>query len=192
VFEYVEDDHGQYDDGPKSVFWATGACMMVRSQLYQDVGGLDKDFFAHMEEIDLCWRIRLAGNDLMMIPSSHVYHLGGGSLAYGNPRKTYLNFRNNLLLLHKNLPQDEGKRLLLVRRLMDALAFGMALAKFHFGDARAIIRAHRDFRKMRKNYTSQPTVNLLRQLPEERVNIITAHYLRGVKRFTDLEIPTED
>ena len=192
VFEYVEDDHGQYDDVPKSVFWATGACMMVRSQLYQDVGGLDKDFFAHMEEIDLCWRIRLAGNDLMMIPSSHVYHLGGGSLAYGNPRKTYLNFRNNLLLLHKNLPQDEGKRLLLVRRLMDALAFGMALAKFHFGDARAIIRAHRDFRKMRKNYTSQPSVNLLRQLPEERVNIITAHYLRGVKRFTDLEIPTED
>ena len=192
VFEYVEDDHGQYDDVPKSVFWATGACMMVRSQLYQDVGGLDKDFFAHMEEIDLCWRIRLAGNDLMMIPSSHVYHLGGGSLAYGNPRKTYLNFRNNLLLLHKNLPQDEGKRLLLVRRLMDALAFGMALAKFHFGDARAIIRAHRDFRKMRKNYTSQPTVNLLKQLPEERVNIITAHYLRGVKRFTDLEIPTKN
>ncbi len=186
VFEFVEDDHGQYDDGPKSVFWATGACLMVRSQLYQDVGGLDKDFFAHMEEIDLCWRIRLAGNDLMMVPSSCVFHLGGGSLAYGNPRKTYLNFRNNLLLLHKNLPHDEGKRLLLVRRLMDTLAFGMALTKFHFGDARAIIRAHRDFRRMRKNYTSQPTVNLLRQLPEERVNIITAHYLRGVKRFTEL------
>ena len=188
VFEFVEDDHGQYDDGPKSVFWATGACLMVRSQLYQDVGGLDKDFFAHMEEIDLCWRIRLAGNDLMMVPASQVYHLGGGSLAYGNPRKTYLNFRNNLLLLHKNLPHDEGKRLLLVRRLMDTLAFGMALAKFHFGDARAIIRAHRDFRKMRKNYTSQPTVNLLKQLPEESVNIITAHYLRGVKHFTDLKL----
>ena len=186
VFEFVEDDHGQYDDGPKSVFWATGACLMVRSQLYQDVGGLDKDFFAHMEEIDLCWRIRLAGYDLMMVPSGCVFHLGGGSLAYGNPRKTYLNFRNNLLLLHKNLPHDEGKRLLLVRRLMDMLAFGMALTKFHFGDARAIIRAHRDFRRMRKNYTSQPTVNLLRQLPEERVNIITAHYLRGVKRFTEL------
>ena len=154
VFEFVEDDHGQYDDGPKSVFWATGACLMVRSQLYQDVGGLDKDFFAHMEEIDLCWRIRLAGNDLMM----------------------------------ENLPHDEGKRLLLVRRLMDTLAFGMALAKFHFGDARAIIRAHRDFRKMRKNYTLQPTVNLLKQLPEERVNIITAHYLRGVKHFTDLKL----
>lgn len=188
IFEYVEDDHGQYDAEPKSVFWATGACLMVRSQLYHDVGGLDKEFFAHMEEIDLCWRIRLTGSDLMMVPSSHVYHLGGGSLPQGNPRKTYLNFRNNLLLLHKNLPHDEGKRLLFTRRLMDTLAFGMAIAKFHFGDARAIIRAHRDFRKMRGNYTSQPTVNLLRALPEERVNIITAHYLRGIKRFPDLKI----
>ena len=188
IFEYVEDDHGQYDDGPKSVFWATGACLMVRSQLYQDVGGLDKDFFAHMEEIDLCWRIRLAGSDLMMVPTSHVFHLGGGSLPQGNPRKTYLNFRNNLLLLHKNLPRGEGKRLLLIRRLMDTLAFGMAIAKCHFGDARAIVRAHRDFRKMRSRYTSQPTVNLLKQLPEERVNIVTAHYLRGVKFFPDLKI----
>ena len=188
IFEYVEDDHGQYDDGPKSVFWATGACLMVRSRLYQDVGGLDKEFFAHMEEIDLCWRIRLAGSDLMMLPSSHVYHLGGGSLPKGNPRKTYLNFRNNLLLLHKNLPHDEGKKMLIVRRLMDALAFGMAVAKFHFGDAWAIIRAHVDYRKMRSRYTSQPSVNLLKQLPEERVNIITAHYLRGVKLFTQLKI----
>ena len=188
VFEYVEDDHGQYDDGPKSVFWATGACLMVRSQLYQDVGGLDKDFFAHMEEIDLCWRIRLVGYELMIVPTSHVYHLGGGSLPQGNPRKTFLNFRNNLLLLHKNLPADEGKRLLLVRRLMDTLAFGMAVAKFHFKDAWAIIRAHREFRQKRKNYTSHPTVNLLKQLPEERVNIITAYYLRGVKRFTDLNL----
>ena len=188
IFEYVEEDHGQYDDGPKSVFWATGACLMVRSQLYMDVGGLDKDFFAHMEEIDLCWRIRLAGNELLMVPSSHVYHLGGGSLPQGNPRKTYLNFRNNLLLLHKNLPHGDGKRLLFTRRLMDTLAFGMAIAKFHFGDARAIVRAHRDYRRMRSRYTSQPTVNLLKQLPEERVNIITAHYLRGVKLFTDLKI----
>ena len=188
IFEYVEEDKGQYDDGPKSVFWATGACLMVRSQLYHDVGELDKDFFAHMEEIDLCWRIRLAGNELMMVPASHVYHLGGGSLSKSNPLKTYLNFRNNLLLLHKNLPRNEGKRLLFTRRLMDTLAFGMALGKFHFKDAGAIVRAHRDFRRMRKNYTSQPDVNLLKQLPEERVNIITAHYLRGVKRFTDLKI----
>ena len=188
IFECLEEDNGQYDDGPKSVFWATGACLMVRSQLYHDVGGLDKDFFAHMEEIDLCWRIRLAGSDLMMLPSSSVYHLGGGSLPKGNPRKTYLNFRNNLLLLHKNLPADEGKRLLFTRRLMDTLAFGMAIAKFHFKDAWAIVRAHRDFRQMRSHYTSQPSVNLLKALPEERVNIITAYYLHGIKRFTDLNI----
>ena len=188
VFDAVEEDHGQYDGEAQPIFWASGACLMVRTAVYRAVGGLDTAFFAHMEEIDLCWRIRLAGYDLAMVPSSRIYHLGGGSLAYGNPRKTYLNFRNNLLLLHKNLPQQEGKRLLIVRRLMDTLAFGMALAKFHFGDARAIVRAHRDFRKMRKNYTSQPTVNLLKQLPEERVNIITAHYLRGVKLFTDLKL----
>ena len=188
IFEYVEEDNGQYDDGPKSVFWATGACLMVRSRIYQDVGGLDKEFFAHMEEIDLCWRIRLAGNELMMVPTSQVYHLGGGSLPQGNPRKTYLNFRNNLLLLHKNVPQEDGKRLLFIRRLMDTLAFGMATAKFHFGDAWAIVRAHRDFRKMRKNYTSHPSVNLLKVLPEERINIITAHYLHGVKRFTQLNL----
>ena len=90
--------------------------------------------------------------------------------------------------MHKNLPHDEGKRLLFIRRLMDTLAFGMAMAKFHFGGAWAIIRAHCDFRKMRKTYTSQPAVNLLKQLPEERVNIITAHYLRGIKLFTDLNI----
>ena len=188
IFECLEEDHGQYDDGAKSVFWATGACLMVRSQLYHDVGGLDKDFFAHMEEIDLCWRIRLAGNELMMVPSSHVYHLGGGSLPQGNPRKTYLNFRNNLLLLHKNLPREEGRRLLFVRRLMDTLALGMAVLKGNFGDAWAIVRAHRDFRRMRSRYTSQPAVNLLRELPEERVNIITAHFLHGVKLFTDLKM----
>jgi len=188
IFECLEEDHGQYDDGAKSVFWATGACLMVRSQLYHDVGGLDKDFFAHMEEIDLCWRIRLAGNELMMVPSSHVYHLGGGSLPQGNPRKTYLNFRNNLLLLHKNLPREEGRRLLFVRRLMDTLALGMAMLKGNFGDAWAIVRAHRDFRRMRSRYTSQPAVNLLRELPEERVNIITAHFLHGVKLFTDLKM----
>jgi len=188
LFDDVEDDHGQYDGSARSVFWATGACLMVRSALYRQVGGLDKDFFAHMEEIDLCWRIRLAGSQLMVVPSSHVYHLGGGSLPQGNPRKTYLNFRNNLLLLHKNLPVAEGKRLLFTRRLMDALAWGLAVAKGHWGDARAIVRAHRDYRRMRQAYTSQPTVNLLKQLPEERVNIITAYYLRHKRRFTDLKI----
>ncbi|MBO4813829.1 MAG: glycosyltransferase family 2 protein [Muribaculaceae bacterium] len=183
IFNSIEDDKGQYDAEPADIFWATGACLMVRTALYEQVGGLDKDFFAHMEEIDLCWRILLTNNKIRVIPESHVYHLGGGSLPQGNPRKTYLNFRNNLLLLHKNLPQKEGKRLLIVRRLYDTLAFFMALAKLHGGDAKAIIRAHRDFRKMRGNYTSHPSQNLLKSIPECRRNIIIDYYLRRHRTF---------
>ena len=183
IFESLEDDHGQYDHIYPSILWGSGACLLVRRDLYQKAGGLDADFFAHMEEIDLCWRIHLLGSDIRMVPQSHVYHLGGASLPQGNPRKTYLNFRNNLLLLHKNLPRREGKRLLLVRRLYDTLAFGMAVVKMHWGDARAILRAHRDFRRMRGSYTSHPSRNLLREMPECRCNIIIDHYLRRRKVF---------
>ena len=183
IFESLEDDHGQYDHIYPSILWGSGACLLVRRDLYQKAGGLDADFFAHMEEIDLCWRIHLLGSDIRMVPQSRVYHLGGASLPQGNPRKTYLNFRNNLLLLHKNLPRREGKRLLLVRRLYDTLAFGMAVVKMHWGDARAILRAHRDFRRMRGSYTSHPSRNLLREMPECRCNIITDHYLRRRKVF---------
>ena len=187
VFGNLEKDHGQYDT-EADIFWASGAAMFVRSDVYRTMGGLDPDFFAHMEEIDFCWRIKNTGYKIKINPKSVVYHIGGGTLPKNNSYKTYLNFRNNLLLLHKNLPHDEGKRLLFIRRLLDTLAFGMALGKFHFKDAWAIVRAHRDFREKRKNYKSQPSVNLLKALPEERVNIITAHYLRGVKRFPDLRI----
>lgn len=183
IFEAIEDDNGQYDDITPSILWASGACLVVRTALYLQAGGLDKDFFAHMEEIDLCWRIHLLGSDIRMVPQARVYHLGGASLPQGNPRKTYLNFRNNLLLLHKNLPAREGKRLLIVRRLYDTLAFGMALAKLHLGDAWAIIRAHRDFRRMRGHYSEHPTRNLLREMPECQCNIVIDHYLRRRKVF---------
>lgn len=183
IFECLEDDRGQYDSITPSIFWASGACLMVRTDVYRRAGGLDNSFFAHMEEIDLCWRIHLLGCDIRMVPQSRVYHLGGGSLPQGNPRKTYLNFRNNLLLLHKNLPAREGERLLIVRRLMDTLAFGMALCKRHWGDAKAIIKAHRDFRRMRKNYTLHPDTNLLHNTPEGRRNIVVEHYLLRRKVF---------
>ena len=183
IFEAIEDDHGQYDNITPSILWASGACLVVRTALYLQAGGLDKDFFAHMEEIDLCWRIHLLGSDIRMIPQARVYHLGGASLPQGNPRKTYLNFRNNLLLLHKNLPAGEGRRLLFIRRLYDTLAFGMALAKMHWGDAKAILKAHRDFRRMRAGYTEHPSRNLLREMPECRCNIVTDHYLRRRKVF---------
>ena len=178
VFECVEDDHGQYDGNPLPAFWASGACLMVRTALFRQVNGLDSAFFAHMEEIDLCWRIQLTGARVAMVPASRVYHLGGGSLPKGNPRKTYLNFRNNLLMLHKNLPKREGRSLLLVRRLLDTLAIGMAVCKWHWGDAAAIVKAHRDFRRLRANYNDQPTVNLLKAIPEGNRNIVTDYYLR--------------
>ena len=183
IFECLEDDKGQYDNITPSILWGSGACLMVRTALFNKVGGLDGAFFAHMEEIDLCWRIHLSGSDVRMIPQSHVYHLGGGSLPQGNPQKTYLNFRNNLLLLHKNLPKKEGKKLLFIRRLYDTLAFGMALTKMHWGDAWAILRAHRDFRKMREAYYGQPERNLLKEMPECQCNIVIDHYVHHRTKF---------
>lgn len=183
MFEAVEDDHGQYDGKDIDIFWATGACMMVRSELYQKVGGLDEDFFAHMEEIDLCWRIHLSGNAVRIVTASEVFHLGGGSLPQGNPRKTYLNFRNSLFLLYKNLPVKDGKRMLIVRRLYDTLAFFMALAKLHLGDAKAIIKAHFHYRKLKNRYTCQPQENLLKTFPGAQRNIVIDYYLKGKKLF---------
>ncbi len=187
IFSTVEADHGQYDDAPTNIFWATGACFMVRSEVYAAVGGLDKDFFAHMEEIDLCWRMLNAGHRICYVAQSRVFHLGGGSLPQGNPRKTYLNFRNNLLLLHKNLPAKDARHTLFVRRLYDTLAFFQSLASLHFGDAKAIIRAHRHFRTMRRNYPQPATKNWLKAFPEGGRNIIVDYYLRRCKKFTDLK-----
>ena len=165
IFNKVESDKGQYDGVPHEIAWASGAAMMVRTKAYIEAGGLDERFFAHMEEIDLCWRMRLKGYKIYAVPESKVYHLGGGSLAYGNPRKTYLNFRNNLLMLHKNLPKKKGRRLLFKRRLMDTLGFSFFLLSGKFGDARAVLRAHRDFRNMRKCYTDFPDHDIMSQLP---------------------------
>lgn len=182
IFDTVERDSGQYDM-VIPVLWASGAALMVRSELYVKVGGLDKDFFAHMEEIDLCWRIKLAGYAVVVIPQSVVFHLGGGTLPASNPRKTYLNFRNNLLLLHKNLPDSSRKKRLLVRRLYDALAWVKFVVSLDFADASAVLRAHRDFRKMRANYTSHPDVDLLPKSPD----IVVDYYLRRRKVYSDLD-----
>lgn len=182
VFDAVEEDKGQYDE-PISIFWATGAALMVRSDLYLKVGGLDKDFFAHMEEIDLCWRILLAGYDIVAVPQSMIYHLGGGSLPASNPRKTYLNFRNNLLMLHKNLPDATRGKTLFVRRLLDAVAWTKFMLTFDFRNANAILRAHRDFRFMRKKYTNHPDVDLLRTRSDCRRDILVDYYIRGKKTW---------
>ena len=182
ILHELEEDKGQYDE-PIEIFWATGACLCMRKDDYMEAGGLDGDFFAHMEEIDLCWRIHSAGYRIKAVTSGTVYHLGGGSLPASNPRKTYLNFRNNLLLLHKNLPQKEGKRLLFIRRLYDTLAFFMFVAKLDFKNAKAIINAHLDFKKMRKEYNTFPQTNLIGTLPGSDCNIIIDYYLKGRKTF---------
>lgn len=181
LFDIVEEDAGQYDDRPADIAWASGAALMVRRTVYQDAGGLDEMFFAHMEEIDLCCRIHNLGYRVCVVPSSKVYHLGGASLAQGNPKKTYLNFRNNLLLLHKNLPERKGKRVLFKRRLMDTLAFFMYVAKLDFKNAGAILKAHSDFRKMKKNYTVIAEKDILSTLPGAGRCIVFDRYLRGKK-----------
>ena len=185
LFATCEQDKGQYDE-PIEIFWATGACLMTRVELYNTVGGLDAEFFAHMEEIDLCWRIHLAGFQIWAVPSSHVFHLGGGSLPAENPKKTYLNFRNNLLLLHKNLPDSTRRRKLFVRRLLDTIAWAKFVATLDFKNARAVLKAHRDFRRMARRYTTHPDTDLLDTRTDTKTDILVSYYLRGRRRFSDL------
>ena len=184
IMETVEQDEGQYDT-EMEIFWASGAALTIRTETYLSVGGLDNRFFAHMEEIDLCWRVLLTGKKIVAVPSSKIYHLGGASLAYNNPRKTYLNFRNNLLMMHKNLPDATRSRKLLKRRLIDTIAWAKYVVTLDFKNAGAIFRAHRDFIKMRVYYSEHPEVDLLDRMPL-RVNIITSHYIAGVRRFSEL------
>ena len=149
VVNYVEEDKGQYDTTTE-IFWATGACMCVRTSVYKELGGLDDEFFAHMEEIDLCWRMQCRGYKIACVPQSVVYHLGGGALSYNNPRKTYLNFRNNLLMIYKNAPAKILWRIMLVRFAMDNAAILQMLVTKQKENAMAAFRARKDYCKMRR------------------------------------------
>jgi len=185
IFSVCEKDEGQYDN-VVDIHWASGAALMVRREVYLSCGGLDPKFFAHMEEIDLCWRIRLAGWRIVAVPTSTVYHLGGGSLPAENPKKTYLNFRNNLLMLHKNLPDSIRGGFLFRRRLLDTLAWVKYVLTLDFANAAAIVSAHRDFARMRSDYTSHPSVNLLRKDRDSRRNILVDFYLRRCHKYSQL------
>ncbi len=186
LFASIEEDSGQYDSVEK-IFWASGAALMIHSDLYISAGGLDRDFFAHMEEIDLCWRVLRMGRDIVAIPQSVVYHLGGGSLPASNPRKTYLNFRNNLLLLYKNLPTKSRGKILFRRRLLDTIAFFKFIATLDFANANAIVKAHRDFRTMKRNYTPQEScTDMLQRIKGGQTNILIKHYLQGKRKYSDL------
>ena len=148
-FGRVEKDEGQYDN-IVNIDWTTGACMCVRTNVYKECGGLDAAFFAHMEEIDLCWRMRNNGWKLACVPQSTVFHLGGGSLSYDNPRKTYLNFRNNLLMIYKNRRWPWA--VLALRWILDYAAAAMFVIIGKPGSAKAVFEARRDYKQMRKNY----------------------------------------
>lgn len=156
LFDVVEKDHGQYDSAI-DIHWATGACLVVRAEEYKKAGGLDGRFFAHCEEIDLCWRLRIAGWRIMCVPESRVYHLGGGTLPQGNPRKTYLNFRNNLTMIYKNIPEQRLKSVMRIRRLLDYVAMLQSLVKGNLAEAKAIWNARRDFRNWKHSFQQDRT-----------------------------------
>lgn len=187
VLAEVEEDKGQYDT-VANIFWATGACMMIRSEAYHNAGGLDDDFFAHMEEIDLCWRLRSRGQKIVCIPQSVVYHVGGGTLNQESPYKTYLNFRNNLLLLYKNLSPRRFKKVFFARFFLDYLAALQLYVTGKPNNALAILKGRRDFLKMRHNFRAKRFENMkntiLINIPEiYKGSIIFRYYILGKKQF---------
>ena len=193
IFDTVEEDNGQYDY-QQEIFWATGACMMVRADDYWDVGGLDDRFFAHNEEIDLCWRLRLQGKKIYCIPESEVFHVGGGTLPKSNPVKTYLNFRNNLTMLYKNLSDSDLNHVMRVRWFLDYLAaFETLILKHNWGDFKAIYKARKAFKVWRKDFERDRYEIQTSRKTEKFVgcyegSILWQYYAKGKKTFKDLKL----
>ena len=191
IFETVEEDNGQYDYAT-DILWATGAALMIRSKDYWEAGGLDGRFFAHNEEIDLCWRLRIRGRRIVCLPESYVYHVGGGTLPKGNPMKTFLNFRNNLTMLFKCLPEEDLKRVMRWRWWLDYLAaWEMLILKRNVGDFKAIYRARRAFKRWRKDFeTDRKAIQASRvakEIPERRAfSLLWQYYVKGRKTFAQL------
>ena len=191
VFETVEQDEGQYDD-QTDIHWATGAALMIRSKDYWKVGGLDSRFFAHNEEIDLCWRLRIRGRRIVCVPESYVYHVGGGTLPKSNPMKTFLNFRNNLTMLYKCLPEAELKAVMRWRWWLDYLAaWETLILNRNLGDFKAIYRARRAFKLWRKDFEfDRQAIQASRvgnKKPERKMfSLLWQYYVKGRKTFSTL------
>ncbi|MDD4198872.1 MAG: glycosyltransferase family 2 protein [Paludibacter sp.] len=188
ILAVTEEDRGQYDE-VCDVFWATGACLLIRADIFKNVGGFDDDFFAHMEEIDLCWRLKSRGYRIVCVPESKVFHVGGGTLHVEHPHKTYLNFRNNLLLLYKNLSKQNLFPVLFVRFFMDYLAAFQLFVTGKPRNAKAVFKARKDYRKMLPSFKNKRRENLQKtirsHIPEiARKSIILNYYLLGKKRFS--------
>ena len=191
IFDLAEKDNGQYNDLAE-IFWATGACLFVRKRTFDELLGLDADFFAHMEEIDLCWRMKNRGYRIICVPQSEVFHLGGGTLNYNTPRKTYLNFRNNLFLIHKNYYSGNLFFKILKRLLLDGVAGIKFFFTGKFAHTGAIIKAHfhyygsfssmRSKRKYFKKYAKD-----INGKGWYKGSILFDFFFRGKKKFSDLD-----
>lgn len=196
ILNRVEKDTGQYNQ-QSPIFWASGACMFIRSSVFTEAGGLDGDFWAHMEEIDLCWRLKNSGYKIVYQPESVVYHLGGGTLSYGSPRKVYLNFRNNLWMLFKNLPKHQFKRIFLARMILDGVAAVKFILGFNFREFWAVVKAHYAFYKnlgklIEKRKQVQKSVIVKEHNEVYRKSIMWKFFLEKKRRFSDLGFTPEN
>jgi GT2 family glycosyltransferase len=191
IFATIEKDCRQYDE-PAEIVWASGACMFVRLKEYKDCGGLDATFFAHQEEIDMCWRLKARGRKIVCLPASVVYHVGGATLQMESPHKTFLNFRNNLLMIYKNLPAEFYREVFFYRFFADYLAALNFILKGHFANAQAIIKARSEFHKMKKDFAEARRKNLgltvVNGLPKGFFDqsLLWNYYFRRRKKFSKL------
>lgn len=185
IFRTLEKDNGQYDDSI-NIQWASGACFLVRKTAFNEAGGFDDDFFAHMEEIDLCWRLSSYNYTIKYIAQSQVYHVGGGTLAYESPFKTYLNFRNGLYLLFKNLPKSELRQKIIIRILLDWLSVFYYLLQGKWKLSIAILKAHLEVLKMRDHFRKKRTPKNIKNAFTKNYSIVWNYYIKGKKKYTEL------
>lgn len=191
ILNHIEEDKGQYDE-PISIFWATGAALLIRSNLYKITGGLDESFFAHMEEIDLCWRIKNLGYTIMAVPQSEVLHVGGATLSQQNSHKTYLNFRNNLVMMVKNLPQKQLLSVLFIRMVLDGVAGLHFIFRGEVKHFVAVLKAHFSFYSRlgdvllkRKKLTAYRKIGHHQEVYPQ--SIIWAFYFKKLRKFSELK-----
>lgn len=193
IFKSIEKDTGQYNERSK-IFWASGAAMFVRASVFHESGGLDDDFFAHMEEIDFCWRIQNQGFTVEYIPESLVYHVGGGTLPNESPAKLLLNFRNNLFCLYKNLPERQLRSTIFLRMLLDGVAFLQYAFKGKIKLAMAVPKAHLAYYKAipalrKKRHELKPQVLVDSHPGMYHQSIVLEYFLRGKSLFNSLNWP---
>jgi GT2 family glycosyltransferase/transposase InsO family protein len=188
LFHTVEKDAGQYDSETE-VFWATGACCMINAKLFHKVGGFDIQFFAHMEEIDLCWRLKNAGYTIWYTPCSVVYHVGGGTLPQSSPIKTFLNYRNNLLMLYKNLtPQKRRTRILILRMILDGISAIHSLLKGDISVLVAVWKAHFNYRKLSRLYLPPDKTEVPPSYPScvYQHSVVYQYFIKRRKKYEEL------